>query len=78
MNTRLQHVIARIHRMVDADDLGSADELQKAETALLAERDLYLHLSTWPWSTGTFRGILSAVMLPIFIGVVLRLLTRVI
>jgi len=26
----------------------------------------------------TFRGLLSAVMLPIFIGVVLRLLTRVI
>jgi hypothetical protein len=75
-NTRLLLVVDRIHRMVDADDLTRADQLQKTEQALLAERDLYLHLSTWPWSTGTFRGLLSAVMLPIFIGVVLRLATR--
>lgn len=77
-NSRLQLVIDRIHRMVDSDDLARADELQKTEAALLAERDLDLHLSTWPWSTATFRGLLSAVMLPIFIGVVIRLLTRVI
>jgi hypothetical protein len=63
--------------MVDADDLSRADDLQKTQTALLAERDLYLRLSTWPWSTGTFRGFLSAVMLPIFIGVVLRLVSNV-
>jgi hypothetical protein len=30
-----------------------------------------------PWGTGTFRGFLSAVMLPIFIGVVLRLVSNV-
>jgi hypothetical protein len=75
-NARLLLVVDRIHRMVDADDLTRADQLQKTEQALLAERDLYLHISTWPWSTGTFRGLLSAVMLPIFIGVVLRLATR--
>jgi len=40
-------------------------------------RSIY-HLSTWPWSTGTFRALVSAVMLPIFIGVVLRLLSRVV
>jgi len=77
-NSRLQLVVDRIHRMVDGDDLSRADELQKTQAALLAERDLYLHLSTWPWSTGLFRGLVSALMLPIFIGIVLRLLTRVI
>ena len=78
VNARLRLTLERIHRMVDANDLHRADQLQKTEAALLAERDLYLHLSTWPWSTGTFRAIASAVMLPIFIGVVLRLLSRVI
>jgi hypothetical protein len=78
VNARLRLTLERIHRMVDADDLGRADELQKTETALLAERDLYLHLSTWPWSTATFRALASAVMLPIFIGIVLRLTSRVI
>ena len=76
-NARLRLTLDRIHAMVDADELGRADDLQKTQTALLAERDLYLRLSTWPWSTGTFRGFLSAVMLPIFIGVVLRLLSNV-
>ena len=78
MNTPLRLTLDRIHGMVDADDHGRADELQKTEAALLAERDLYLHLSTWPWTTGTFRALASAVMLPIIIGVVLRLLSRVI
>lgn len=78
VNVRLRLTLDRIHRMVDADDVGRADDLQKTEAALLAERDLYLHLSTWPWSAGTFRAIASAVMLPIFIGIVLRLLSRVI
>jgi hypothetical protein len=77
-NARLKLTLDRIHRMVDADDLGRADDLQKTQTALLAERDLYLHISTWPWSPGTFRALASAVMLPIFIGVVLRILSRVI
>ena len=77
-NARLQLIVDRIHRMIDADDLARVDELQKAQASLLAERDLYLHLSTWPWSTITFRGLASAVMLPIFIGIVLRLLTHVI
>lgn len=78
VNTRLKLTLDRIHRMVDADDLGPADDLQKTQTALLAERDLFLHMSTWPWSTGTFRALVSAVMLPIFIGIVLRILSRVI
>jgi hypothetical protein len=76
-NARLRVTLDRIHAMVDADDLGRADELHKTQSALIAERDLYLRLSTWPWSAGTFRGFASAVMLPIFIGVVLRLLSNV-
>jgi len=77
VNVRLRLTLDRIHGMVDADDLGRADVLQKTQMALLAERDLLLRLSTWPWSAGTFRGFLSAVMLPIFIGVVLRLVSNV-
>jgi hypothetical protein len=51
VNTRLKLTLDRIHDMVDDDDLGRADDLQKTQAALLAERDLYLRLSTWPWST---------------------------
>ena len=78
VNSRLRIVLAGIHQTVDSDDLGRADQLQKTQSALLAERDLYSRLSTWPWSTGTFRGLASAILLPIVIGLTLRLLTRVV
>lgn len=75
-NARLRAVIDQVHEMVDSRDHDRADALHKAQSALLAERELYLKLSTWPWSTSTFRSVLSAVMLPIFIGIVLRVLSR--
>ncbi len=78
VNTRLKIVLARLHQAVDSDGLSRADALQKAQGALLAERDLYLRLSTWPWSQGTFRGFVSAVVLPVLLGVTLRLLGRVV
>jgi hypothetical protein len=78
VNERLKVVLGRIHATVDADDLARADELQKTQSALLAERELYLRLSTYPWSTGTFRGIASAILLPILIGVILRFVARVV
>jgi hypothetical protein len=76
VNARLKAVLARIHQTVDADDSTRATELQATESALLAERDLYARLSTWPWSPGTLRGFLSALLLPILIGVTLRVLSR--
>jgi hypothetical protein len=75
-NARLKTVQARLHQAVDTDDLSRADGLQKSQAALLAERDLYLHLSTWPWSQGTFRGLASAVVLPVLLGVALRVIGR--
>jgi hypothetical protein len=38
----------RIAPAAAADDLSRADALEKMQAALLAERDLYAHLSTWP------------------------------
>jgi hypothetical protein len=76
VNVRLKAVLARLHLAVDQDDLSRADGFQKAQAALFAERDLYLRLSTWPWSQGTFRGFASAVILPVLLGVVLRVLSR--
>jgi hypothetical protein len=78
VTARLKTVLARLHESVDADDLSRADGLQKTQAALLAERDLYLRLSTWPWSEGTFRGFASAVVLPILLGVLLRVVGRIV
>jgi hypothetical protein len=46
--------------------------------SLLSEREVVAKLSTWPWSSGTFRGIASAVALPILLWFVIRVLERVV
>jgi hypothetical protein len=78
MHLRLRVTIDRIHAMVDTDDTARADELQKTLDSLLAERDLLMKLPTWPWSASTFRGITTAVVLPIALWLVFRLLERVV
>jgi hypothetical protein len=78
VHVRLRSVLATIHGNIDSGDLSRADELQKMQAALLAERDLYARLSTWPWSPGTIRALASAVLLPIILGIALRLVARIV
>jgi hypothetical protein len=76
-NERIKATTARIHISVDADDLSRSAELNASLSSLIAERDLIARLSTWPWSTTTFRTFGSALLLPIVIWVVTRILERV-
>lgn len=77
-NDRLRPTLVRVHAGVDTGDLATADQLNKTLASLLAERDLIGRLSTWPWSPGVVRGFLSAVLLPIVIWAVIRVLERVV
>ena len=54
----------------------NADQLDKTLSAVLAERDVIAHLSTWPWSATTFRGFASALLLPIAIFLITRFIDR--
>jgi hypothetical protein len=45
-------------------------------TSALAERDLLMKLSTWPWTTATIRGFGSALLLPVVIFVITRGIDR--
>jgi hypothetical protein len=67
-----------VHDSVDSGDMAQADALQKTMTSLLGEREVVSKLSTWPWSPDTFRGFATALVLPIVIWLVLRLLERVV
>jgi hypothetical protein len=75
---RLKTTIARVHETVETNDMARADELQKTLTSLLSERDVVSRLSTWPWSAGTFRGFASAIVLPVLIWLLIRVLERVV
>ncbi|MDL2334738.1 MAG: hypothetical protein QFC55_01735 [Chloroflexota bacterium] len=75
---RLKATLGRLHATVEANDMSNADQLNKTISSVLAERDVLLKLPTWPWSTGTFRGVATAVLLPIVIFVITRLIDQLI
>ena len=43
---------------------------------LIQQRDVLAKLPTWPWSTGTFRGFITAILLPLAIFAIQRLLLQ--
>ena len=71
-------ILGRVSHAVETDDLSNADELNKTLSSVLAQRDVLARLPTWPWSTGTFRGVATAVLLPIVIFVITRLIDQLI
>jgi hypothetical protein len=75
---RLKQVLERLHESVEADDMARADQLNKTLASVLSEHDVLARLSTWPWTTGTFRGVASAVLLPILIFVITHTIDRLI
>jgi hypothetical protein len=75
---RLKQVLERVHESVEADDMSRADQLNKTLASVLSEHDVLGRLSTWPWTTGTFRGVASAVLLPILIFVITHAIDRLI
>lgn len=75
---RLQAAISEIHRAADAHDLSQADGLSKQLNSLIAENDVVAKLPTWPWHPGTVGVFVSAILLPVGLYVVTRLLQRVV
>jgi hypothetical protein len=59
---------------VDRRDVAAADGTSKLLSSILAQRDVLARLSTWPWSTGALRALVSAILLPIGLFVAQRLL----
>jgi hypothetical protein len=74
---RLDGALGDLARRNDAGDLNSADAVHNNIKSLLAERELIARTPTWPWSSGTLRGFSTAVLLPIVLWLVFRVLERV-
>ena len=47
-------------------------------TSLMGERDVVAKLPTWPWQAGTLGGVVGAILLPIGLWLVTRLLEKVV
>lgn len=72
----LQVAIDSLHSKVEERDFAEFAGSESAINALIRERELLEKIPTWPWDPRTIRGFGSALLLPIFIWVVTRLLER--
>ena len=77
VEVRLKGLLAELNRDVDARDLRRADDLNKTLAPMLQQREVIARLPTWPWSTGTLRAIVTAILLPVFLFIVQLLLGRI-
>jgi hypothetical protein len=73
---RLESAYRELERRMAEGDLADMDAFHKGAMALMAFRKEIESISTWPWQPATFRGFLSAVLLPIFLFVVQQALVR--
>lgn len=65
-----------LHNKIRSNDYEDMSGANAALGALIRERDLLEKVSTWPWDPRTIRGFASALLLPILLWLVTRLLER--
>jgi hypothetical protein len=75
-NERLRMTIADLHRQVDLHDLAEADTVNKTMSSLALERQILDKMPTWPWQPDAFRGFITALVLPIALWLITRILER--
>jgi hypothetical protein len=64
---RFETTVAELHQRVDRRRLKAMDDLNKTLSSLEIEQAALRRVPTWPWEPGTLRGIIAAVLLPVFI-----------
>jgi hypothetical protein len=72
---RTSAVAAELYARIDAGDHAAAPGLKDALTGLAILRERVAHLPTWPWPPQVFRGFVSALLLPIVIFILTRLIS---
>jgi hypothetical protein len=76
MSDLLQATSDRLHNRLRKDNYTGIGDTKAAIEALIRERELMEKISTWPWNPRTLRGFASALLLPVFLLLVTRLLER--
>jgi hypothetical protein len=69
-NDRIQMIVGEIQKAAFEDkDFADIGGWISVRSVLLDERKKIENLSTWPWRPGTFRGLLSALILPVVLSI---------
>jgi hypothetical protein len=73
---QMEAAVADLHDRLSTGQLEHIDLLEKGMEGLVIEQNTIDKLATWPWHPGTARGLAAALLLPVFIWVVQRILDR--
>jgi hypothetical protein len=73
---RIAATMTELHRRVDERELGGREELKNTMDGLVAGRRVLDDISTWPWRPETMRGVAIALLLPIIVWLITRVLER--
>jgi hypothetical protein len=73
---RMDATIAELHRRTDAGEFERTAEVNGTLDGLLKEQSVLDKISTWPWQPGTLGGLATAILLPLLLWFITRLLER--
>lgn len=74
---RLKKAVHDLNRALDADELDKLDPLTKGLQGANLEMQIVEDIPTWPWQPGALRSVAGAVLLPLFLWLLTRLLEQV-
>jgi hypothetical protein len=74
---RQEAVIAKLHEDIDADNMASMDDRNKALESLEIEQQVLSRISSWPWQPETVRWFVAALLFPVIIWLMQWALQRV-
>lgn len=77
INDLLQTTSDRMHNQVRGDNYHAIGDAKDALEALIRERELMEKISTWPWNPSTLHVFASALLLPVILQLVTRLLEEI-
>lgn len=73
---RMDATIAMLQHRLDGGDLAEMTGLKDALESLVVAQNELDKIRTWPWQPGTLRGLATAVLLPLLLWLITRLLER--
>ncbi len=77
LGDRIKSTIAKLYDRADTGNYSDIDGLNKLLSSLELTRQTIDRTSTWPWQPDTPRWLLTAILLPILVWLVQRILSRV-
>jgi hypothetical protein len=69
--------VAELHRRREAGEFEGMGGINEALDGLMKEQEVLSKVSTWPWQSETFRGVATAILLPIVVWAITRILENV-